>query len=193
MSKNNSHIILETERLILRTWTPEDVGPMAEISQDPQVMRYFPALQNLKQTQQLIEKVMAHYREHGFTLYALELKSDGTFIGFTGLLTPDFEAHFTPAVEIGWRLASAYWGRGYATEAARCVLHHAFMDIGLEEVVSFSAVANAQSRRVMEKIGLHHNPKDDFDNPKLAADSPLRRHVLYRLTRAEYLQRLKGT
>ena len=109
-------------------------------------------------------------------------------IGFLGLMIPSFEAHFTPAVEIGWRLSSTHWNQGYATEGAKAVLHYAFTSLNLPEVVSFTAVNNLASRRVMEKIGLQHNPKDDFDHPKLEQNSPLRRHVLYRLSRADYLK-----
>jgi RimJ/RimL family protein N-acetyltransferase len=123
-----------------------------------------------------------------FGLYAVELKNTGEMIGFLGLMIPPFEVHFTPAIEIGWRLSSTHWNQGYATEGAKAVLHYAITFLNLPEVVSFTAVNNLASRRVMEKIGLQHNTKDDFDHPKLEQNSPLRRHVLYRLSRADYLK-----
>lgn len=180
--------ILETDRLILRTWQPNDIMPMAAINQDPKVMEYFPALQGLESTKQLIKKFTRHFEENGYTFYAVELKTDHTFIGFVGLAIANFEAHFTPATEIGWRIAAKYWGKGYATEAAKAVLQYAFTMLNLEEVVSFTAMDNTRSRRVMEKIVLYHNPTDDFNHPKLDKNSPLRRHVLYRLKKDEYLK-----
>lgn len=131
---------------------------------------------------------MAHFHQHGFTAYAVELQNTGEMIGFTGLLIPSFEAHFTPAVEIGWRLSSRHWNCGLATEAASAVLQYAFTALRLESLVSFTTVPNRTSRRVMEKIGMHHNPDDDFDHPTLPAESPLRRHVLYRLDKSAWIQ-----
>lgn len=178
--------ILETERLILRTWKPSDCQPMLDINQDPQVMEYFPRLQDLATTKKLIETINEHQKEHNFSLYATELKETNEFIGFIGLITIDFDAHFTPAVEIGWRLSRAHWGKGYAPEGARVVLDYGFRELHLPEIVSVTAVENKKSRRVMEKIGLHYDPADDFDHPKLADDSPLKRHVVYRLSREQY-------
>jgi ribosomal-protein-alanine N-acetyltransferase len=119
-------------------------------------------------------------------LWALERVEDGAFLGFTGLSRPSFEAHFTPAVEVGWRLARHAWGHGFATEAARAALRFGFETVGLEEIVSFTVPANVRSRAVMERIGMHHDPSDDFDHPKLPAGHPLRAHVLYRLRRADW-------
>ena len=112
-------------------------------------------------------------------------------IGFLGLIPPSFEAHFTPAIEIGWRLASLHWNKGYATEGARAVLDYAFKQLKLDEIVSFTVPHNLASRRVMEKIGMHHNPNDDFDHPKLDQNSPLKRHVLYRIAKIDYLNQQK--
>ena len=174
-------IILETERLILRTWQDCDIDPMAAINCDPKVCEFVPKLNHLE-TVSRIEHWMEHYAEHGFSLYAVELKSTGAFIGFLGLMIPAFDAHFTPAIEIGWRLASAHWNQGYATEGAKAVLAYAFDTLKLNEVVAFTAVNNKASRRVMEKIGMQHNPADDFAHPNLAEGHPLRPHVLYRLS-----------
>ena len=174
--------MLETKRLLLRHWKDEDIPAFAAMNQDPAVMAYFPATLTNNETEQLVTRIRQHFETKGFGLFAIELKSIGAFIGFVGLMTPSFEAHFTPCVEIGWRLAKPYWHQGYATEAARAVLSLAFEKYGLPEVVSFTTMANTPSIRVMEKIGLQHDPRDDFNHPKLPADHPLSRHVLYRLT-----------
>ena len=122
-----------------------------------------------------------HFDQHGFGLWAVGVVDGASFIGFVGVSVVPFDAHFTPAVEVGWRLAREHWGRGYATEGARAALAFAFGDVGLAEVVSFTAVANRRSRAVMERLGMTHDPVDDFDHPRLAPDSPILRHVLYRL------------
>jgi len=179
--------ILETKRLILRTWQDDDLEPMTAINQDPKVMEYFPSIQDRDSTYCFIECVKKHQEQHGFSLYALALKPTGEMIGFVGLQYAQFNAHFTPAVEVGWRLAFEHWKKGYATEAAQAVLHYAFTQLDLDEIVSFTTSGNIASQRVMEKIGLHHNKKDDFDHPKLSTISPLCRHVLYRITKQEYL------
>jgi RimJ/RimL family protein N-acetyltransferase len=178
-------IILKTKRLILRTWKEQDVDPMSAINQDPLVCEFLPKIGDRTATKALIQLFINHYKNYGFTAYVVELKSNGEFIGFVGLLIPSFEAHFTPAVEIAWRLDSKYWGKGYATEAAKAIVNFAFTTLKLEEVVSFTVENNIRSRRVMEKIGMHHNPHDDFDHPKLQKNSPLCRHVLYRLSHSK--------
>lgn len=185
-------IILNTERLILRTWEEEDVDAMAVIDQDPKVCEFLPGIGNRAATEAGVRKIMQHHKEHGYGLYAVELKSTHECIGWTGLAIPSFEAHFTPAVEIGWRLASEHWNKGYATEAAKAVLHYAFTKLNLNEIVSFTVVNNKASRRVMEKIGLHHDPEDDFNHPKIERTNPLCRHVLYRLMKEEYLSQHEG-
>ena len=169
---------LRTERLLLRGWRESDLEPFAALNADPQVMRYFPAPLSREESDALAARISASLAERSWGLWALE--RDGVFIGFTGLAVPRFEAHFTPAVEIGWRLARSAWGSGYATEAASTVLRFAFEDLGLEEVVSFTAVQNRRSRAVMERLGMVRDEAGDFDHPALPAASPLRRHVLYR-------------
>lgn len=192
MSYRESNVILTTERLILRTWTPKDVYPMSLISTDPQVMEYFPYIQDLKATERLVEHINQHQLTYGYALYAVEIKNTKEFIGFVGLNHPSFDIpHFTPKgmpiVEIGWRLSSTHWNKGYATEAAKAVLGYSFTELNLNEIISFTASGNSKSRKVMEKIGLQHDETDDFDHPKLAEDSPLRKHVLYRLTKDQAL------
>ncbi len=184
-------IILTTDRLILRTWKHSDIPLMAAISSDPLVMEHFPATQDIAATQALVDHIHQHYKKFGYALYAVETKDTYEFIGFVGLNHPPFDipnflTKGLPIVEIGWRLSSKHWGKGYATEAAKAVLHYAFTELNLDEIISFTVAANIKSRRVMEKIGLHHSEKDDFDHPKLEEDSPLRRHVLYRITRDNY-------
>jgi RimJ/RimL family protein N-acetyltransferase len=174
---------IATERLILRRWQERDREPFARMNRDPQVMEHFPAPLTKLESDALVERIEAHFVNHGFGLYALELRSHGTFIGFAGISVPAFQAHFTPCVEIGWRIAAEHWGRGLATEAARAIVRHAFHALGLAELVSFTVPANARSRRVMEKLGMTHDPADDFDHPNLPDGHALRHHVLYRLAR----------
>jgi RimJ/RimL family protein N-acetyltransferase len=149
-------------------------------------MRFFPRATTRAEVVALVERHADNLAAGRPGLYAVERREDGQFIGWVGLATPTFEANFMPAVEIGWRLAREFWGRGYAPEAARRALAHGFTTLGLEEVVSFTAVPNLPSRRVMEKIGMHHDPADDFDHPRLEPGHWLERHVLYRITRAQW-------
>ncbi len=175
-------IILETERLILREWQDKDIPAFAAMNQDPKVMEFFPAMLTPEETASRVDWQRRHFKEHGFCCFAVELKTTGEFIGFVGLAIPIFTAHFTPCVEIGWRIASPHWNQGYATEAAKSLLQVAFEKYGLTEVVSFTASINKPSIRVMEKIGMIRNPADDFDHPSIAKDHRLSRHVLYRFT-----------
>ena len=172
---------IETPRLLLRDWRTEDIEPFARMNQDPLVMRYFPATLPVEESREKAEAAAKVLAERGWGCWAAELKAKSAFIGFIALAEPSFEAHFTPCVEIGWRLAKEHWGLGLAPEGARAVLDVAFNRVGLEEVVSFTAAINAPSRRVMEKLGMRRDPADDFDHPRIAPDHPLCRHVLYRI------------
>ena len=174
---------LETERLLLRPWRVDDREPFAALNADPRVMLYMPGCLSRQDSDALADRIAAHFRRHGFGLFAAELRDTRRFIGFIGFSVPSFQAHFTPCVEIGWRLAAEYWNNGLATEGARAAVRYAFDTLHLDELVSFTVPGNAASRRVMEKIGMTHNPEDDFDHPNLPAGHPLRRHVLYRLAR----------
>jgi len=171
---------LETARLRLRPWRTTDRAPFAALNADPAVMEHFPAVLDRSASDALAERIDTGLHERGWGLWAVEVPGVTPFAGFVGLAVPRFEAAFTPAVEVGWRLARPWWGRGYAPEAAREVVRFALDDLGLAEVVSFTAEGNVRSRRVMDKIGLVHDPVDDFDHPDLPAGHPLRRHVLYR-------------
>jgi RimJ/RimL family protein N-acetyltransferase len=176
---------LRTERLLLRTWRDEDVEPFIEMGEDPQVMEFFPGLMSAQQSRETAAMFRTQMDQRGWGLWALEaLDGDlaGRFLGFTGLAVPRFEAHFTPAVEVGWRLTPAAWGRGYATEAARAAMAYGFDELALDEIVSFTAVVNLRSRAVMERLGMTHDPAEDFDHPALPGHT-LERHVLYRLAR----------
>lgn len=178
--------IAETDRLVLRRWRESDRKPFFEMNSDPRVMEFFPAMLSRAGSDALADKIEAHFAEHGFGLWAAEWKETRQFTGYIGLAVPSFEAHFTPCVEIGWRLAAEYWGRGLATEGARRIVEYAFDELRLAEIVSFTVPANARSRRVMERIGMRRNAAEDFDHPRLPEGHPLRRHVLYRLKRENW-------
>lgn len=180
---------LQTPRLRLRRWRPGDRRPFADLNADPAVMEHFPAPLTREESDALADRIEQDFERHGFGLWAVELRESGEFVGFTGLAVPPFEAHFTPAVEVGWRLARSAWGHGYATEAGRAALAFGFEGFGLEEIVSMTAVGNARSRAVMERLGMTRDPADDFDFPTLAVGDPLRPHVLYRLAAPEQVRR----
>jgi ribosomal-protein-alanine N-acetyltransferase len=173
---------LPTERLVLRRWRDSDREPFAAMNADPEVMRHFPESLTAEQSDAFIDRIEDGFERRGFGLWAVEIARTGRFIGFTGLSVPRFEAHFTPAVEIGWRLDRSSWGHGYATEAARRALAFAFDEVRLAEVVSFTVHANLRSQAVMKRVGMTHDPADDFDHPLIETGHPLRGHVLWRLT-----------
>jgi RimJ/RimL family protein N-acetyltransferase len=175
--------MIETERLILRPWQDADVAPYAAMMADPEVGYWLGATQTAAQASAAIARVDARLAANGFGFMAMERRSDGAFLGAAGLetLTPD--SPVAPGVEIGWRLAHAAWGAGYATEAARAIVADGFGRLGLEEIIAFTARSNARSRAVMERLGFTRRADRDFDHPALAADHPLRAHVVYVLAR----------
>ena len=177
---------LTTGRLLLRHWRDDDRVPFAAMNADLRVMEHFPAPLSRLESDALIDEFEARFDPRGFGLWALERRDDGTFIGFTGLAAVPWEAHFTPAIEVGWRLAPEAWGHGYATEAAREAVRFGFEDAELDEIVSFTVPANVRSRAVMERLAMTHDPADDFDHPRLPVGHPLRRHVLYRIDRESW-------
>jgi RimJ/RimL family protein N-acetyltransferase len=172
---------LETDRLRLRRWRPSDREPFAALNADPRVMEHLPALLSREESDALQSLCDAHFVQYGFGLWAVEIRGVTPFAGFLGLSVPTFQAHFTPCVEVGWRLAADHWGHGYATEGARAVLLFGFQMVGLAEIVSFTVPGNLRSRRVMEKIGMTYDPADDFDHPGQSQKPASRRHVLYRI------------
>jgi RimJ/RimL family protein N-acetyltransferase len=177
--------VIRTPRLLLREWRPEDREPFAALNADPRVMEFLPGKLPRAQSDALARRSEQHFTAHGFGPWAVEVPGVAPFVGFVGLVVPGFEAHFTPAIEIGWRLAAEHWGQGYATEAAVASARHAFDVVGAEQLVSFTTPQNVRSQVVMQRLGMTHDPADDFDHPRLAAGHPLRRHVLYRLDRSE--------
>jgi len=176
---------LETPRLWLRRWRPEDLEPFAALTADPQVAEYFPSTLSREESEAMFGRVAEHFRKHGYGFWAVELPGQIPFIGFIGLAVVPFEASFTPCVEIGWRLTPSCWGKGLATEGARAALAYGFERLGLNEIVSFTVPGNVRSRRVMEKLGMRYS--QDFDHPRIDPQHPLGRHVLYRLSRGEWL------
>ena len=182
---------LTTDRLLLRRWRVGDRSPFAELNADPEVMRYFPAVLTRRASDELAARIEADIARQGWGLWALEERATGRFVGFTGLARATFAAPFTPAVEIGWRLSRTAWGLGFATEAARAAATFAFGDLGLDELVSFTAAGNARSRAVMRRLGMRHDDADDFDHAAVR-DSDLRRHVLYRLAATDWEASLRA-
>lgn len=177
---------LRTERLILRPWKDADFAPFAAMSADPQVMEHFPAMLDRAASGNVASILKSDLDIMGYGFWALELPGAAPFIGFTGIRPVTFHAPFVPAppaqaVEIGWRLAPAHWGKGYATEAARTALAHGFGALGLSEIVSFTTTTNLRSQAVMQRLGMTHDEADDFDHPSLPDGHPLKRHVLHRL------------
>jgi RimJ/RimL family protein N-acetyltransferase len=172
--------MLTTDRLLLRRWRPDDRAPFAAMNADPAVRRFFSGLLTRAQSDASAARFDAAIERDGFGLFALELPGEAGFIGFTGLMRVTFEAPFTPAVEIGWRLAPAYQGRGLATEAARACLDFGFNNLGLSEIVAFTVPDNTASRRVMDKLGMAYDERDNFEHPNVPSHDPLRHHLLYR-------------
>jgi len=177
---------LRTDRLLLRRWRDDDREPFARLNADPEVMRHFPGPLGRPDSDRLVDRCDEELGRRGFGLWAVEVPGVQPFIGFVGLNVPRFRAHFTPAVEVGWRLARRAWGSGYATEAARAALAHGFERAGLAEIVSFTVPANTRSLAVMERLGMTRDPADDFDHPALPEGHSLRPHVLYRLRRQDW-------
>jgi RimJ/RimL family protein N-acetyltransferase len=181
---------LRTERLLLRRWVPADRSPFAALNADPVVMEHFPASLTRAESDTLAGRIDAHLGEHGWGLWAVELPGPtdepGRFAGFTGLAIPAFDAHFTPAMEVGWRLAPWAWGHGYATEAASAALTFAFTRLGRGEVVSFTPTENLRSRAVMRRLGMTRDVGGDFRHPALPPDHRLSNHVLYRLAASDW-------
>lgn len=171
---------LETDRLILRLWKPEDVDPFAALCADPEVMEYFPALLSREEVVAMIERMKAAYDKDGFSFMACDRKDTGEFIGFVGCRM-SFNPVIGDGVEIGWRLSKKNWGFGFAPEAARAVIEYAFLKIKTNEVFAITTVENWKSRKVMEKIGMSYEPNNDFDHPQVPDGSPLKRHVFYRI------------
>ena len=182
---------LRTRRVLLRQWKDADLPAWCAMNADAEVRRHFPSVHTEEQALAEAARVRELIAQRGWGFWALEIPGVSAFAGCVGLLVPAFEAPFTPAVEVGWRLSRDAWGRGYASEAARAALAFAFDHLGLDEVVSMTTTANEPSRKVMQRLGMTRDPQDDFDHPRIAEGHPQRRHVLYRLARARF-QRIRS-
>jgi ribosomal-protein-alanine N-acetyltransferase len=178
-----SPVPLQTERLRIRAWRDDDLDAVAAMNADPRVMEFFPSALTREESAARLARSRAGVTAGGIGFRPVEVLGGPAFVGMVGLLVPDFAAHFTPTVEIAWRLCPEHWGRGYATEAARALLAYGFGDLALPEIVAFTTTANVRSRRVMEKLGMRYAPEDDFLHPMLPDAHPLGPHVLYRLRR----------
>jgi RimJ/RimL family protein N-acetyltransferase len=180
---------LYTARLTLRSWKDEDRQPYSELAADAVVMQYLMPLATRETSDAWIDRQCARFAEHGFGYWAVELRETGQLVGAVGLSRVTFEAHFTPAVGVGWRLARRYWGYGYASEAAAAAMTFGFEDLRLDEIVAVTVPANTRSQQVMRRLGMTYSSADDFDHPRLPHGDPLRRHVLFRMTRSAWQQR----
>lgn len=173
---------LRTERLLLRPLRDDDADAFAAMNADPEVMRHYPQVLNRHRSDDLLARLRRDADDRGYGMWAMELPGSAPFIGMLGLAYADFASPFTPCVEIGWRVVTQHWNRGYATEGARATLRHGFEALGLEEVFGWTIPANLPSRRVMEKLGMRRDPALDFDHPRLPVGHHLRPHLLYRIT-----------
>lgn len=177
---------LHTDRLILRSWRESDLVPFAALNADPRVMEYFRSVLSREESDAMAAKLSQNIDDRGFGLYAVEAPGRAPFIGFVGVSIPSFPTPFASCVEVGWRLAHAHWGQGYATEAAAAAINDAFRRLDLDEILSFTVPQNHRSRRVMEKLGMIHSPTDDFDYQNVPDGHPLRRLTVYRLRRSTW-------
>ena len=178
----SADVTLSSSRIRLRRWRDEDREAFAAMNSDTRVMAFFAGQLNRAESDAMVDRIQAHFNEHAFGLWAIEVPGVAPFVGFAGLAWARFSAPFTPAVEVGWRLAFDHWGHGYATEAARLALGYGFGPLALSDVVSFTSAINHRSRAVMERLGMRRDPSEDFDYPSFPEGHPLRRHVLYRLS-----------
>jgi RimJ/RimL family protein N-acetyltransferase len=178
--------ILRTRRLILRRWKESDLLPFATMNADQRVMEFMLGKMTKEETCQSVEGIKKHFDAHGFGRWAVEIADSGKFIGFVGISIPPYTLPFSPCVEVAWRICPEEWGRGYAPEAAKEALRDGFERVELEEIVSFTTLTNLKSRRVMEKLGMQHSPDQNFDHPMVPEGHSLRRHVLYRMGKADW-------
>lgn len=181
-----STISLHTQRLILREWRESDLAPFADFNADPQVMQFYTHTLNREESDALAEKYQRELKARGYGFWAVQAPAEADFIGYVGLNYWDLEADFSPCIDVGWRLGSPYWGKGYATEAALAALDYGFETLGFQEIVSMATIGNTRSHRVMERLGMRTNPSENFAHPKLPKGHPLSMRVLYRLTKKEW-------
>lgn len=177
--------VLETARLRLRGWRPSDLAPFAGMNADPAVRRWFPGLMTRQESDASVEAIQNSFRQDGFGFWAVETR-DLPFAGFIGLKRPVYSAPFLPAVEIGWRLDPSVWGQGLAVEGARAALAYGFGEAGLDEIIAVAPQVNLPSIAVMKRLGMRHDPAEDFDHPLLAGHPNIRRCVLYRIHKTRF-------
>ena len=173
--------LFTSQRLGFRNWIPSDKKPFAAMCKDKDVMEYFPSTLSTKESNGLIDRLIKHYNENNFTFYAVDILENSEFIGFIGMINTSFEAYFTPCVEIGWRLKRASWGKGYATEGAKCCLKYGFDELNLNEIVSITPLKNSKSEKVMQKIGMHK--EGIFEHPYFEDDHWLKTEMLYKISK----------
>jgi len=173
--------MIRTARLVPRPWRDSDLAPFAAMSADPEVMRYLGGTMTRAASDAHVGQIRIHFKMHGFCKWAVEAPGIAPFVGTVGLSHKHYDAFFTPAVEVAWRLDRRFWGMGFATEAARAAMADGFARAGLTEIVAVTALENVASARAMERFGMARS--GEFDHPLVAEGSPLRRHVLYRLGR----------
>jgi RimJ/RimL family protein N-acetyltransferase len=190
MAMSRTVPVVETKRLLLRGWTDADREPYAALNADPEVRRHFPSTLTTAQSDAEIDRMIDLWETRGFCFWAVEVAGQSGCIGMLGLSSPLWTAPFTPCIEIGWRLARSAWGQGLAPEGARAALRWGFDTLHTEEIVSFTTVSNLPSQRVMEKIGMVRDVAGDFEHPAVRADSPMLRHVLYRIPRERLMESL---
>lgn len=176
-------MILATERLILRPWRDSDLAPVAEITADPEVMRYFHLTRTRAQSDAWVARTQAHIDRHGFGVWAVEAPGVAGLIGFVGLVHVPEDVPCAPAIEVAWTMGAAWWRHGFCTEAARAAMRDGFDRLGLAEIVAFTAATNTPSQGVMRKLGMTRDVDADFDHPRVPAGHALAPHVLYRLQR----------
>lgn len=174
--------ILHTDRLTLRLWETKDLLDCIEMNMDTEVMKYFPAILTKEQTIAFYDRVQKHFLEHGFGLYVVENTNTKEFLGYTGFMIANFDASFTPCVEIGWRFKKQFWGMGYATEAAKACLNYGFDTLGFDKIYSFTATPNLKSENVMKRIGMHKT--GTFSHPKIDKEHILNLHVIYEIEKS---------
>jgi RimJ/RimL family protein N-acetyltransferase len=182
--------LVRTSRLVLRAWREGDRDAFADMNADPRVVEHLVAPVTRADSHDMVDRIEACWRDRGYGLWVVERRDEGSFIGYVGLWPAMFDAHFTPAVEVGWRLAGDHWGHGFATEGGRAALRYGFEVVGLDEIVSFTADGNVRSWRVMERLGMQRDEAGDFEHPAVPVGHPARPHVLYRLGRDRWTARV---